>query len=65
VLDADQLRRLAASILRVVSGDDAPGGGVGVDAAGAGDVRIRDSWPYGGIYVLGVRIFCGDGKCLC
>jgi len=50
-VDADQLRRLAASILRVVSGDEAPAG-VGIDVAGAGDVRIRDSWPYGGIYVL-------------
>ncbi len=49
-LDANQLRRLAASILRVVSGDEAPGGDS--SASGAGDVRIRDSWPFGGVYVL-------------
>jgi hypothetical protein len=48
-LDADQLRRLAASILRVVSGDDAP---TGATTAGTGDVRFRDAWPYGGVYVL-------------
>jgi transposase len=51
-LDADQLRRLAASILRVVSGDEAPSEGAAPAAADAGDVRIRDSWPYGGVYVL-------------
>ena len=44
-LDEDQLRRLAASILRVVS-DDAPVG------SAAGDVQFRDSWPYGGVHVL-------------
>jgi len=41
-LDADQLRLLAASILRVVSGDEAPTG-ASVAAAGAGDVRIVES----------------------
>jgi Transposase DDE domain len=49
-LDEDQLRRLAASILRVVSDEPAATGAV--VAAGGGDVRIRDSWPYGGIHVL-------------
>src|ERR1700694_1764197 len=49
-LDADQLRRLAASILRVVSTDETSGGSA--TAAGAGDIRIRDSWPFGGVYVL-------------
>ena len=42
-LDAVQLRRLAASILRVVSTD-----GASVGAAASGDdLRIRDSWAYG------------------
>jgi transposase len=49
-LDVDQLRRLAASILRVVPDQDAPSTATG--AAGGGDVRIRDSWPYGGVHVL-------------
>ncbi len=49
-LDADQLRRLAASILRVVPDESAPS--ADMTAAGGGDVRIRDSWPYGGIHVL-------------
>jgi hypothetical protein len=49
-LDADQLRRLAASILRVVPDETAPS--ADTIAAGGGDVRIRDSWPYGGIHVL-------------
>src|SRR3989304_4495632 len=44
-LDEDQLRRLAASILRVVS-DDAPVG------SAAGDVQFRHRWPYGGVHVL-------------
>ena len=47
-LDPDQLRRLASSILRVISGDEPPARA----AANAGDVRIRDSWPFGGVYVL-------------
>jgi transposase len=49
-LDADQLRRLAASILRVVSTDETTSGSA--TAAVAGDIRIRDSWPFGGVYVL-------------
>jgi Transposase DDE domain len=47
-LDADQLRRLASSILRVVDEGAAPS----AIAADAGDVRIRDSWPYGGVFVV-------------
>jgi Transposase DDE domain len=49
-LDVEQLRRLAASILRVVPDQTVPD--AGALAAGGGDIRIRDSWPYGGIYVL-------------
>jgi len=49
-LDADQLRRLAASILRVVPDEMTPS--ADTIAAGGGDVRIRDSWPYGGVHVL-------------
>ena len=45
-VDGDKLRRLAKSILRVFS--DQPV----VEGADGGDVRIRDSWPYGGVYVL-------------
>ena len=46
-LDLDGLRRLAGSILRVVGDDGAvPTGDQG------GDVRLRDSWPYGGVFVL-------------
>lgn len=51
-IDEDQLRRLAASILRVVTDDGATTGTVAGAGAGAGDVRIRDSWPYGGVHVL-------------
>jgi transposase len=40
------LRRLAASILRVVPAD------AQVDRSAAPDVRLRDAWPYGGVYVL-------------
>jgi hypothetical protein len=46
-VDGDGLRRLAASILRAV-GDDVRE----VGASEAGDVRVRDAWPYGGIFVL-------------
>ncbi len=46
-LDAQKLRRLAKSILRVFSGD-----AVEDTVAEASDVRVRDSWPYGGVYVL-------------
>jgi hypothetical protein len=49
-LDADLLRRLAASILRVVPDETAPS--AAAIAAGGGDLRIRDSWPYGAVYVL-------------
>ena len=49
-LDADQLRRLAASILRVVPEGTAPS--ADTIASGGGDLRIRDSWPYGGVHVL-------------
>jgi hypothetical protein len=46
-VDGDKLRRLAKSILRVFSNEPQL-----ADTEGA-DVRIRDSWPYGGAYVLG------------
>ena len=46
-VDGQKLRRLAASIRRVFGGDV-----VQVAAAEAGDVRVRDAWPYGGVYVL-------------
>lgn len=49
-LDVDELRRLAASILRVVP-DETVSSAAAI-AAGDGDLRIRDSWPYGGVYVL-------------
>jgi transposase len=45
-VDSEKLRRLAKSILRVFS--DQPL----VEGAEGGDIRIRDSWPYGGVYVL-------------
>jgi hypothetical protein len=46
-LDPEALRRLAASILRVVNEN------TGAATAGAGaEVRLRDAWPYGGVYVL-------------
>src|SRR5512134_4021316 len=46
-VDGEKLRRLAASILRVI------GSGVSdVAAAESGDMRMRDAWPYGGVYVL-------------
>ena len=49
-LDAEQLRRLAASILRVVSTDTVSSGAA--LAGDADDLRIRDSWTYGGVHVL-------------
>lgn len=49
-LDADQLRRLAASILRVVP--EATAASAEATGAAGGDVHIRDSWPYGGVHVL-------------
>lgn len=45
-VDGDKLRRLAKSILRVFSDEPV------VEGADGGEVRIRDSWPYGGVYVL-------------
>jgi len=44
-LDGAKLKRLAKSILRVFSDDESLLGE-------AGDIAIRDSWPYGGVYVL-------------
>ena len=44
--NVEGLRRLAASILRVVPPD------AKVDLAEAPDVRLRDTWSYGGVYVL-------------
>jgi transposase len=46
-VDGEKLRRLAKSILRVFSTEPQ------VEGAEGSDVRIRDSWPYGGVYVLG------------
>jgi hypothetical protein len=43
-LDAEKLKRLAASILRLFPGEEA--------LAAEPDVKVLDSWPYGGIYVL-------------
>ena len=43
-LDHAALRRLARSILRIVSAEDA--------VAADPDVRLLDAWPYGGVYVL-------------
>ena len=45
-VDGDKLRRLARSILRVFSEQPL------VEGADGSDVRIRDSWAYGGVYVL-------------
>jgi transposase len=44
-LDGEKLKRLAKSILRLFSGEEA--------LAAEPDVEIIASWPYGGIYVLG------------
>ena len=46
-VDGEKLRRLAGSILRVFGGDVTEAA-----AAEAGDLRVRDAWPYGGVYVL-------------
>ncbi len=43
-LDGEKLKRLAASILRLFPGEEA--------LAAEPDVKVLDSWPYGGIYVL-------------
>lgn len=44
-LDGEKLKRLAASILRVFPGEEA--------LTAEPDVKVLDSWPYGGVYVLG------------
>ena len=57
-VDGDQMRRLAASILRVFGSDEeqaqalGSGGPKNGDAIALGDVRIRDAWAYGGVYAL-------------
>jgi hypothetical protein len=43
-VDAEKMRRLAGSILRVF-GDP-------TELAARDDLHLRDSWPYGGVYVL-------------
>jgi hypothetical protein len=43
-LDREKLKRLAASILRLFSGEEA--------LAAEPDVQVVDAWPYGGIFVL-------------
>ena len=43
-LDREKLKRLAKSILRLFDGEEALGA--------EPDVRVVDSWPYGGVYVL-------------
>ena len=45
-VDGEKLQRLAKSILRVFGGEGPAAGGE------AGDVRLRETWPYGGVYVL-------------
>ncbi len=45
-VDGEKLRRLAKSILRVFSDASL------IEGADGSDIRIRDSWPYGGVYVL-------------
>lgn len=45
LLDAEKLKRLAASILRLFPGEEA--------LATEADVKVLDAWPYGGVYVLG------------
>jgi hypothetical protein len=48
-VDGEQLRRLAKSILRAVDGDVARV----KESVEEGDIRVRESWPYGGVHVLG------------
>jgi transposase len=43
-LDADKLKRLAKSILRIFSDEDA--------LAAEPDVKLIDAWPYGGVFAL-------------
>jgi transposase len=47
-LNLDKLRRLAASILRVCGEEQARVEG----AAVPDDVKVRDAWPFGGVYIL-------------
>lgn len=44
-LDGEKLKRLASSILRLFPGEEA--------LAAEPDVKVLDSWPFGGVYVLG------------
>ena len=44
-LDGEKLKRLASSILRLLPGEEA--------LAAESDVKVLDSWPFGGVYVLG------------
>ena len=46
-LDGEKLKRLASSILRLLPGEEA--------LAAESDVKVLDSWPFGGVYVLGQR----------
>jgi hypothetical protein len=46
-VDGEKLRRLAGSILRVFGDDVAQ-----IAATEGGELRLRDAWPYGGVYVL-------------
>jgi transposase len=48
-LDLEKLRRLAASILRVCGEEHVRAEGA---ASVPGDVKVRDAWPFGGVYVL-------------
>ncbi len=48
-LDLEKLRRLAASILRVCGEEQAR---VESAASVPDDVKVRDTWPFGGVYVL-------------
>jgi hypothetical protein len=48
-IDPDKLQRLADSILRVVG---SPSRAADASEAPAPEMRIRDAWPYGAIYVL-------------
>src|SRR3990172_4811894 len=44
-LEGEKLKRLASSILRLFPGEEA--------LAAEPDVKVLDSWPFGGVYVLG------------
>jgi hypothetical protein len=52
-LDPEQLRRLSASILRVVESDDARRRARPSPTEAAPlDLQLHESWPYGGVYLL-------------